>query len=135
MTPEQHERKKAYMREWYAKNREKQIARARAWELANPERAAAKKAEWVQANPERRKEQARKHAAKPEVRAKNAARPARKAWQKARNQRDAEQLTDGFVRRCMAQNLSIKGSEIPQSLVDAHRELMMLKRLINEQRR
>ena len=134
MTPEQHERKKASMREWYARNREKQIARARAWEIANPERAAAKKAEWAAKNPERRKEQARKYAAKPEVRAKNAERPARKLWAKARNKREAETLSDGFVRRLLAQHTSMKGSEIPQSLVDAHRELMKLKRLINEQR-
>ena len=31
MTDEQRERKKAYMREWYAKNRERQIAAVGAW--------------------------------------------------------------------------------------------------------
>ena len=31
MTDEQRERKKAYLREWYAKNRERQIAAVGAW--------------------------------------------------------------------------------------------------------
>lgn len=41
-------------------------------------------------------------------------------------------LADCYVRLLMAQHLKIKGSEIPQTLVDAHRELMRLKRAINE---
>ena len=88
----------------------------------------------MERDPERRREQANRHAAKPEVRAKAAARPARKEWQKARNKRDAETLSDGFVRRIMAQRMAIKGSELPQVLVDAYRELMKLKRAINEKR-
>lgn len=134
MTDEQRARKKAYLREWYAKNREHQIAKAAAWQQANPEKAAAKKLAWVKRNPERRKEQANRHAAKPEVQAKAAARPERKAWQRARNARDAAELKDGFVRRVMAQHTMMKGSEIPQALVDAYRELMKLKRLLNEKR-
>lgn len=39
MTDERRERKKAYLREWYVKNRERQIAKAAAWQQANPERA------------------------------------------------------------------------------------------------
>ena len=134
MTDEQREREKAYLREWYAKNREHQIAKAAAWQQANPEKAAEKKRAWVERNPERRKEQANRHAAKPEVRAKAASRPARKERQRARNARDAAELKDGFVRRVMAQHTTMKGSEIPQSLVDAYRELMKLKRLLNEER-
>lgn len=134
MTDEQRERKKAYLREWYVKNRERQIAKAAAWQQANPEKAAERKRAWVEQNPERRKEQASRHAAKPEVRAKAAARPGRKEWEKARAARDAAELADGFVRRIMAQHTSMKGSDIPQGLVDAYRELMKLKRTINEKR-
>ena len=134
MTDEQRERKKAYLREWYAKNRERQIAAVAAWQQDNRERANANKRAYVERDPERRREQANRHAAKPEVRAKAAARPARKEWQKARNKRDAETLSDGFVRRIMAQRMAIKGSELPQVLVDAYRELMKLKRAINEKR-
>lgn len=32
MTDEQRERKKAYLREWYVKNRERRIAKAAAWQ-------------------------------------------------------------------------------------------------------
>ena len=134
MTDEQRERKKAYLREWYAKNRERQIAAVAAWQQDNRERANANKRAYVERDPERRREQANRHAAKPEVRAKAAARPARKEWQKARNKHDAETLSDGFVRRIMAQRMAIKGSELPQVLVDAYRELMKLKRAINEKR-
>ena len=134
MTDEQRERKKAYLREYYAKNRERQIAAAAVWQRDNLERANANKRAWVERNPDRRKEQANRHAAKPEVRAKAAARPARKEWQRARNARDAAELKDGFVRRVMAQHTTMKGSEMPQALVDAYRELMKLKRLLNEKR-
>ena len=68
------------------------------------------------------------------MRAKAAALPTRKEWQKTRNKRDAETLSDGFVRRIMAQRTSMKGSDLPQGLVDAYRELMRLKRAINEKR-
>lgn len=124
MTDEQRERKKAYLREWYAKNRERQIAAVGAWQRDNRERANANKRAYVERDPERRREQANRHAAKPEVRAKAA----------TRNKRDAETLSDGFVRRIMAQRTSIKGSDLPQGLVDAYRELMRLKRAINEKR-
>ena len=134
MTDEQRERKKAYLREWYAKNRERQLANVAEWQRANRERSNATKRAYVERDPGRRREQANRHAAKPEVRAKAAARPARKEWQKARNKRDAETLSDGFVRRIMAQHTSMKGSDLPQTLVEAYRELMKLKRAINEKR-
>lgn len=134
MTDEQRERKNAYLRKWYAKNRDHQIAKAAAWEKSNPEKAAAKKREWVARHPERRKQQANRYAAKPESRAKAAARPGRKEWEKARAAQEAAELADGFVRRIMAQHTSMKGSDIPKGLVEAYRELMKLKRAINEKR-
>ena len=134
MTDEQRAQQTAYLREWYAKNRARPIAAVGAWQRDNRERANANKRAYVERDPERRREQANRHAAKPEVRAKVAARPERKEWQKARNKRDAEMLSDGFVRRIMAQLTSMKGSDLPQGLVDAYRELMKLKRAINEKR-
>ena len=134
MTDEQRERKKAYLREWYAKNRERQLANVAEWQRANRERSNATKRAYVERDPGRRREQANRYAAKPEVRAAAAACPARKEWQKARNKRETEALSDGFVRRIMAQHTSVKGSDIPQGLVDAYRELMKLKRAINEKR-
>lgn len=134
MTPEQRERKLAYLREWYAKNREHQIAKARAWELAHPERAAEKKRRWVKRHPERRAEQQRKWASKPEVLERQRANPDRRAYNRQRGSESRKQLTDEYVRRVMAQHLSIAGSQIPQPLVDAHREVMKIKRHLNEQR-
>lgn len=134
MTDEQRERKKAYMRDWYAKNRERQIAAVGEWQRTHRDRANANKRAYVKRHPERRREQSRRHGAKAEARAKAAANPARKALHKARAARDVAELGDGFVRRVMAQRMAIKGSELPQVLVDAYRELMKLKRAINEKR-
>lgn len=133
MTPEQRERKKAYLKEWYAKNRERQIAKARAWEAANPERAAQKKREYVERHPDRRKETQRKHYTKPEVLERRRNNPARAAYNRARNDASRQNLDDAYVRRVMAQRMSITGSQIPQALVDAHREVMKIKRFLNEQ--
>ena len=133
MTPEQRERKLAYLKEWYAKNRERQIAKARAWEKAHPERAAQKKREYVERHPDRRKESQRKHYTKPEVLERQRSNPARIAYNRARNTASRQRLDDVYVRRVMAQHLSIAGSQIPQALVDAHREVMKIKRFLNEQ--
>ena len=132
MTPEQRERKKAYMREWYAKNRERQLAASKKWQENNPDRANANKRAYVQRNPERRKESANRYSAKPEVLAKIRESEKRRVYNRKRNAYHATELTDMFVRRCMAQHLNIRGSELPQSLVDAHREVMRIKRLLNE---
>lgn len=134
MTEEQRERKRAYFKEWYARNRERQISKARAWELANPERAAEKKRDYVERHPDRRKDSQHKYYTKPEVLARHRADPARAAYNRQRGAEGRANLSDEYVRRVMAQNLNITGSELPQGLVDAHREVMRIKRCINEQR-
>lgn len=134
MTPEEKERKKAYFRQWYQKNRERIIAKSRAWELANPEAAAERKRAYAKRHPDRIKESQRKYYTKPETREKQRGDPARLAYCRKRGAKNTETLSDEYVRRVMAQHMSIKGSELPQALVDAHRELMKLKRLLNEKR-
>ncbi len=127
-------RKEDY-KKWYMANRERLIAKARAAEKANPEKAAQKKREYLERHPERRKETSRRYANKPEVKARSReleAKPERRAKAKTLREHYRDTLHDCFVRRCLAQHLKIKGSEIPQPLVDAHRELMRLKRAINE---
>lgn len=122
-------------KKWYRANRERLIAKARAAELANPEKAAQKKREYVERHPGRRKETNRRYRKKPEVMAKQRelrATPESRAKAKRLREHYRDTLHDCFVRRCLAQHLKIKGSEIPQPLVDAHRELMRLKRALNE---
>lgn len=122
-------------KKWYMANRERLIAKARAAELANPEKAARKKREYLERHPDRRKETNRRYMKKPEVLARSReldAKPEQRAKAKALREHYRDTLHDCFVRRCLAQHLKIKGSEIPQPLVDAHRELMRLKRAINE---
>lgn len=128
--------RREYYRRWYAANRERLIAKARAWELAHPEEAAQKKREYLERHPERRKATNSKWARKPKVLAAKVAQRKESAELRAREKQLREHyrdtLADCFVRRVLAQRTEIKGSELPQSLVDAHRELMRLKRAINE---
>lgn len=134
MTPEQHERKKAYLREWYAKNRERQLAAVKKWQQENKDRANANKYAYAERHPDRVKESQRKHYTKPEVLAKQRGDPVRIEYNRRRGVAVRANLSDEYVRRVMAQHLSIKGSELPQSLVDAHREIMKIKRFLNEKR-
>ena len=126
---------KADYKKWYMANRERLIAKARAAELANPKKAAQNKRAYLERHPDRRKETNSRYMKKPEVLARSReldARPEQRAKAKALREHYRDTLHDCFVRRCLAQHLKIKGSEIPQPLVDAHRELMRLKRAINE---
>lgn len=134
MTPEQRERKRAYFREWYERNRERVIAKAKAWDQAHPERAREKKREYVERHPDRRAESQRMWASKPEVLERLRSNPKRNAYNRERGSASRQHLSDEYVRRVMAQHLSITGSQIPQPLVDAHREVMRIKRFLNEQR-
>jgi hypothetical protein len=125
---------KALMQDWYAANRNRLIAKARANELADPEKARQKKLEYAARHPERVKESNRKYAAKPEVLERWRNDQRRIAYSKRRRTAAKENLADEYVRRIMAQHLSITGSQIPQALVDAHREVMKIKRYLSEQR-
>ena len=118
-------------KKWYMANRERIIAKARAAELANPEKAAQRKRDYLERHPDKRKETNSRYMKKPEVMAKQRelrATPESRAKAKRLREYYRDTLHDCFVRRCIAQHLKIKGSEIPQTLVDAHRELMKLKR-------
>lgn len=122
-------------RKWYIANRDRLIAKARGAELANPEKAAQKKREYLDRHPDRRKETNACYMKKPEVLARQRelrANPDRREKAKQLREHYRDTLHDCFVRRCLAQRLKIKGSEIPQTLVDTHRELMRLKRAIYE---
>lgn len=118
-------------KKWYMANRVRLIAKARAAELANPEKAAQKKREYLERHPDRRKETNRRYMKKPEVMAKQRelrATPESRAKAKRLREHYRDTLHDVYVRRVMAQRLGIKGSELPQTIVDAQRELMKLKR-------
>ena len=118
-------------KKWYMANRERIIAKARAAELANPEKAAQKKRDYLERHPDRRKETNRRYMKKPEVMAKQRelrATPESRAKVKRLCEYYRDTLHDCYVRRVMAQRLGVKGRDLPQTLVDAQRELMKLKR-------
>lgn len=128
------EQKKAYLREWYLKNRQHKLAKAQEWQEKNREKSNAIKRAYAERNPDRVKEAQRKWYSKAEVKEKQRGDPKRLAYCRQRGVKHREELTDEYVRRCMAQHLRIKGSELPQVLVDAHREIMKIKRALNEKR-
>ena len=125
-----------YFREWYAKNRDRIIARARAWDLAHPERAKEKKREYKERHPDRVKAANCVWSHKPEVKAaKNARRNGSAEFLASAKQfretyRDT--LAECYVRRLVAQKLGVKGSELPQAIVDVKRVQLQLLRLIKE---
>ena len=123
--------KKAYYKEWYAKNRERLIAKARARELARPEETREKKRKWQAENYEAQKGNRLRYARSEKgvaCQARHRQTETYKAHAKRRRDHYRDTLHDVYVRRVMAQHLGIKGSELPQTLVDAQRELIKLKR-------
>lgn len=127
---------KADNKKWYQANRDRLIIKARLWELANPALAAQKKREYLKRHPARRKATVAKSDARPEAKLAKVLRrkesPEMRLKEKGYRDKYKNTLHDAYVRRVMAGKMKIKGSELPQSLVDAQRELMKLKRSINE---
>ena len=76
---------------------------------------------YAERHPDRIKASQRKYYTKPEVLARQRGAPDRLAYCRKRGEISRSNLNDEYVRRVMAQHLNIKGSELPQSLVNAHR--------------
>lgn len=102
-------------REWYAAQaikphqREDMKAYYRQWYAANAESVKARAAEWAKTNPNKRRDVCRENMA-----------------------RQRGKLNDAYVRRMLAQSIGLKAADIPQSLVEAQRELLKIKRYIRE---
>ena len=99
--------------ERYQANRENEIAsmkqRNRAMYERRRDELIAKATAWNKANPDKRN-----------------------AICKENMRRQREKLTDSYVRRMLAQSIGLRSAHIPQPLVEAHRELLKLKRYIRE---
>ena len=107
----------ARRRAWYAAQPVKPhqtpegAAYYRAWYEANSASVKARAVAWTSANPDKRREVC-----------------------KANMARQREKLSAAYVRRMLAASVGLKAADIPQSLVDCQRELLKLKRAINEKR-
>lgn len=105
----------ARRREWYAAQtvkphqREDMVAYYRQWYAANSEAVKARAAKWTKANPDKRRDVCRENMA-----------------------RQRNKLNDAYVRRMLAQSIGLKSEAIPQSLVEAQRELLKIKRYLRE---
>lgn len=106
---------KARRREWYAAQAVKPYQRPemkayyRQWYADHAEPLKARAVEWAKANPDKRRDVCRENMA-----------------------RQRGKLNDAYVRRLLAQSIGLKAADIPQSLVEAHRELLKIKRYIRE---
>lgn len=104
-------------RAWYAaqavkpNQTTKGAAYYRAWYEANAETVKARAVAWTAAHPEKRREVCKENMA-----------------------RQRDKLSAAYVRRMLAASVGLKAADIPQSLVDCQRELLKLKRAINEKR-
>lgn len=105
----------ARKREWYAAQaikphqRDDQKAYYRKWYAANAEAVKARAVDWAKANTDKRRDVCRENMA-----------------------RQRNKLNDAYVRRMLAQSIGLKAADIPQSLVEAQRELLKIKRYIRE---
>lgn len=105
----------ARRREWYAAQtvkphqREDMKAYYREWYAAHSDEVKARATEWAKANPDKRRDVCRENMA-----------------------RQRNKLNDAYVRRMLAQSVGLKAEAIPQSLVEAQRELLKIKRYIRE---
>ena len=105
----------ARRREWYAAQAVKPYQRPemkayyRQWYAAHAESVKARAAQWTKANPDKRRDVCRENTA-----------------------RQRAKLSDAYVRRMLAQSIGLKAADIPQSLVEAKRELLKIKRYIRE---
>lgn len=112
------ELKAANGRAYYAANKLRINARNAAYRAAHLDEERARQLEWRKKNRVRSNEIKRKY---------KAANPDKCAAQ-AKKERDM--LTDGYVRKKIAQVYKIPSAQIPETLVGAHRELLRLKREI-----
>jgi hypothetical protein len=103
---------------YYAANKDRINARNAAYRALHLDEERERQIAW------RKENRARSNAIKAKYKAAN---PEKVALQ-AKKERDI--LTDGYVRKKIAQVYAIPKSQIPGSLVDAHRELLKLKREI-----
>ena len=81
----------------------------RQWYAAHAESVKARAVEWTKANPDKRRDVCRENTA-----------------------RQRAKLSDAYVRRMLAQEMRLRCKDIPQSLVEAQRELLKIKRYIRE---
>lgn len=103
---------------YYAANKDRIDARNAAYRLAHLDDERKRNTAWITEN------RARSNAIKAKHKAANPDKV------KAQAKRERDNLTDGYVRKKIAQVYAIPAAQIPETLVGAHRELLKLKREI-----
>lgn len=103
---------------YYAANKERINARNAAYRAAHLDEERQRQLAWRSEN------RARSNALKAKYKAANPDKVV------AQSKKERDKLTDGYVRKKIAQVYAIPAAQIPEPLVGAHRELLKLKREI-----
>lgn len=136
------EKLKEYRRNRYVKHRERDLQASKRWRTANPEKVK-----------ERSRRDSAKRRKKPPLvkdetyfqikREKNNARvkawyvankDRKKEYDIARTQQEKDSLSDGYIKSLLRQGTGLPGNSIPLPLIEAKRQQMKIKRLINERK-
>jgi len=158
------EEKRAYQREYYAKNREKLLEKTKAWhakhgkqwreenkerlkewrkeyQAKNREKINQQSKEWAKKNFDKNPEEVRKtrRLKKKEYKAKDPKRynEMSRRWNHKSQKKMVTELKDCYVRRLLCKHgvvIDLSAKYIPQDLVEAKRLEIKIRRMVNEKR-
>lgn len=105
-----------YQRAYYIANKGRLNKKSKEWREFNHDRARELVSNWRKANPKRA----------------NPKKNRSKENERRKSQRSRDFLRDVYIRRLLTDGTALKPKDVPYVLVEAHRELVKLKRVINE---
>jgi len=118
------EEKKKYRREYYLKNKAREAAKQKEYYKENKVAITAYKKKWGQDNKGSRLKSAAKW--------KKENRGDYLASTKFRNDKGRAELSDGYIKQVITGKSNLKYKDVPQSLIEAKRAHLQMKRLIKE---
>ena len=134
--PKTIEEKKAYLKEYYVKNKERIKEKRKIYQAKNREKINQQSKEWAKKNFEKNPDKVReaRHLKKIKYKAKDPQRynELLKKWNLKCQRAVVEELKDSYVQRLLKRRSAIK--EVPQELIEAKRLQILIRRFINEKR-
>jgi hypothetical protein len=121
------EKSRAYRREQYAKHREERVERARRYRRKKQDEVNAKAKERYYAGGEELKKRRRELSKRPEAREKQY------AHQKRWNEQNPDKRQRHYAKNLLAEQVGLKGRDIPDDLADAKVEQLKIARWVREQ--
>lgn len=132
--PKTIEEKKAYLKEYYVKNKERIEEKRKIYQAKNREKINQRSKEWAKKNFEKNSDEVRevRRLKKIKYKAKNPQRynELLKKWNLKCQRAVVAELKDSYVQRLLKRRSVIK--EVPQELVEVKRLQILIRRFINE---